>query len=114
MLAQERLQNLLGQVHIKVSPQADVWLDGRRLGQAPGTFSIPAGRHVLELRKDGYLPARRQLTVASRREHDLSVTLKSAQRRTAALPRHLLDRPRPDCRHRRHRHLLRSAHLELE
>ncbi|MCB9708467.1 MAG: PEGA domain-containing protein [Myxococcales bacterium] len=79
MLAKERLQNLLGQVHIKVSPQADVWLDGRRLGQAPGTFFIPAGRHVLELRKDGYLPARRQLTVASRREHDLSVTLKSAK-----------------------------------
>ena len=79
MLAKERLQNLLGQVHIKVSPQADVWLDGRRLGQAPGTFSIPAGRHVLELRKDGYLSARRELTVASRREHDLSVTLKSAK-----------------------------------
>ena len=79
MQAKERLQNLLGQVRIKSSPQADVWLDGRRLGQAPGTFSIPAGRHVLELRKDGYLPARRELTVASRREHDLSVTLKSAK-----------------------------------
>jgi tetratricopeptide (TPR) repeat protein len=71
MQAKERLQNLLGQVHIKSSPQADVWLDGRRLGQAPGTFSIPAGRHVLELRKDGYLPARRQLTVASRRHRHL-------------------------------------------
>ncbi len=38
---------------------ADVYLNGRRLGRAPGRVAVPSGRHVLELRPFGRGPARR-------------------------------------------------------
>jgi serine/threonine-protein kinase len=38
---------------------ADVFLDGRPIGRAPGTLTLPAGRRVLELRPFGRTPGRR-------------------------------------------------------
>lgn len=40
----------LGSVRVAANPWADVYLNGKSLGRAPGSFRIPAGKHVLELR----------------------------------------------------------------
>jgi hypothetical protein len=44
---------------------ADVLVDGRLVGQTPYTFELPAGRHEVEYRKDGYLPGQLTVMVAS-------------------------------------------------
>ena len=38
---------------------ADIYLNGERLGRTPRSLTLPAGRHVLELRPSGELPAQR-------------------------------------------------------
>tara|TARA_R110002096_G_scaffold44526_4_gene120032 strand:- start:11231 stop:13012 length:1782 start_codon:yes stop_codon:yes gene_type:complete len=49
--AREAVQ--LGGVRVAANPWADVYLNGKSLGRAPGKFQIPAGTHVLELRNGG-------------------------------------------------------------
>jgi serine/threonine protein kinase len=38
---------------------ADVYFEGRRIGEAPGVVTLPEGRHVLEVRPYGQAPYRR-------------------------------------------------------
>ena len=45
-------------------PNAEIWLDGRATNRyTPATITIPPGRHTVELRRDGYRPASRTVTV---------------------------------------------------
>jgi len=37
-------------LEVGANPWADVLVDGKKVGEAPGTFSIPAGPHTVELR----------------------------------------------------------------
>jgi len=39
-----------GSLTVGANPWADVLVDGKKVGEAPGTFSIPAGPHTVELR----------------------------------------------------------------
>jgi serine/threonine-protein kinase len=39
-----------GRLEVGANPWADVYLDGARIGRAPGAFAVPAGRHDVELR----------------------------------------------------------------
>jgi len=39
-----------GELRVGAKPWADVYVDGKKLGQAPGHWTIPAGRHVVEVR----------------------------------------------------------------
>ncbi len=73
------LANLLGTITIASSVPAEVWLDDRVVGQAPGDVLVPGGHHVLELRAEGYLPERREVEVAARRTVTLQVTLTRAE-----------------------------------
>ncbi len=40
-----------GSVRVAANPWADVYFRGKRLGRAPGKFSLPSGTHTLELRR---------------------------------------------------------------
>jgi hypothetical protein len=46
-------------------PDADVLVDGQRVGRTPlpGTIALPPGHRVVELRRAGYRPERREVTV---------------------------------------------------
>jgi tetratricopeptide (TPR) repeat protein len=62
-----RLEASLATVRVSANvPSAEVWVDNRRVGTAPGEVLVPAGSHLLELRAPGHLPARREVQVAGR------------------------------------------------
>ncbi len=54
---------------------AEVFIDGVDKGTAPNTFELPAGRHQVELRKDGYKPFSDWFDLAEgeRRTRDVSL-----------------------------------------
>lgn len=47
-------------------PNAEVWIDHRHIGTAPGEVLVPAGSHLIELRAPGHLSARREVQLAGR------------------------------------------------
>lgn len=70
------LRDILGTLRIEVDVAgAEVWVDDRQVGAAPGRVRIPAGRHVVELRAPGHAPSRREVELASRQERALSFSL---------------------------------------
>lgn len=79
------LRNLLGTMRVTLSPpldgdaRAEVWLDDRVVGEAPGDVLIPGGIHAIEVRANGYLPARRQVQVTARQVTEVRVELERAQ-----------------------------------
>ena len=55
---------------------AEVWLRGRKLGQSPGRFALPAGTHTLEVRPFGRGPGQRvRVVVRSGATERLSVPI---------------------------------------
>jgi PEGA domain len=58
----------LGSLEVRGNPAgADVFLSGRHLGTLPlDALVLPTGSYELEVRKDGYYPAIRPLTIAGR------------------------------------------------
>lgn len=60
------LRDLLGKLHLTSNVRAEVWIDGRMLGQAPGDLQVPSGARVVELRASGYQSSRRTLQVVAR------------------------------------------------
>jgi hypothetical protein len=46
----ERRPRGQGTLQVGADPWADVYMDGVLLGQAPGTWPVPAGSHTVELR----------------------------------------------------------------
>jgi tetratricopeptide (TPR) repeat protein len=73
------LRNLLGVVHITSNVKAQVWIDDRLAGEAPGDVYVPAGGHSLELRADGFIPQRAEVKLIGRQEVHLELTLERAQ-----------------------------------
>lgn len=70
-----RLEGFLGTIQVTANVTASVWIDDREVGQSPGTFRIPAGSHVVELRASGYESAQQEVVVASGRSADLEFAL---------------------------------------
>lgn len=69
------LEGLLATVHVRANVAAEVWVEDRRIGDAPGAVRLPGGRHVIELRAAGYEPAREEVQVAPRTEATLELEL---------------------------------------
>jgi hypothetical protein len=66
--------------HIQVTanlPGADLYVDGARAGQTPlaGTLTVAPGPHAVEVRRDGYTPVRREITLGSGAAGSLSFEL---------------------------------------
>jgi len=59
------LRGLLVPVEITSNVEAELWIDDRHMGRAPGKVLVPAGRHVVELRSSLYEPARAELNFAA-------------------------------------------------
>jgi hypothetical protein len=77
--AMRLLSSLLGTLHVRTNVAAEVWIDDRRSGEAPGDVPVPAGRHAVELRAEGYLPARSEVEIAGGEEREIDVTLEVAR-----------------------------------
>lgn len=71
-----QLQARLGTLEIAVNAgRADVWVDQRLVGTAPGTIRVTEGTHSVELRADGHAPSRQQITIAARTTQPMSFSL---------------------------------------
>jgi tetratricopeptide (TPR) repeat protein len=71
-----RLEGLLGTIEVSVNvPRAEVWMDDRQIGDAPGAVLVPGGRHVIEVRATGHGPERREVQIAPRTTISESFTL---------------------------------------
>jgi hypothetical protein len=77
--AMRTLRNLLGTVDVASNTEADVWLGDRIVGRAPGKVLVPGGSHALELRAVGWIPARKQVTVAGQQTVALTINLEKAE-----------------------------------
>ena len=75
------LRELLGTVRIESNVPAEVWVEDRIVGQAPGDVLVPGGRRAIELRAQGYLPARREIDVVARSTVSLRIELERAEQR---------------------------------
>jgi hypothetical protein len=47
------------------SPKAEVWLDGKKIGETPFKGKVPTGDHTMILRQEGKAPLTKQLTLAA-------------------------------------------------
>lgn len=56
-------------------PSAEVWIDNRHVGTAPGDVRVDAGQRVIELRARGHAPGRRALQIAARTHQTISIEL---------------------------------------
>ncbi len=77
--ALKTLGNLLGVLHLKSNVKAEVWIDDRLGGQAPGDVYVPAGGHSIEVRAEGFLPKRLEVRLVGHEEVTVAVTLEKAQ-----------------------------------
>ncbi len=83
------LRNLLGTIHVTLTAapgstlpantRAEVWLDDRIVGEAPGDVLVPGGTYAIEVRAQGFLPARREVQVTARQVAGVEVSLERAQ-----------------------------------
>jgi len=73
------LRNLLGIVTVHSNVPAEVWVDDRLAGAAPGEVLLPSGGHSLELRAKGYIPARTEVRLVGRQRIELTLELEKAQ-----------------------------------
>jgi hypothetical protein len=54
---------------------ADIVVDGRFVGNSPATLRLPEGTHVVEVRKDGLQPYRKEIHVTDKSNQTLRVRL---------------------------------------
>ncbi|MGE0784413.1 MAG: PEGA domain-containing protein [Sandaracinaceae bacterium] len=87
------LGTLLGTIEVASNVEAEVWLDDRVVGAAPGATLVPGGRHAIELRAEGYLPERREVEVAAGRTASIDIALRSAEENLTIEPRTTVERP---------------------
>lgn len=71
----EALRGLLAVVHVVVNVDASVIVDGEVVGAAPGDIRLPTGRHVLEVRADGYESQTAAVTIAGGTERTVTFEL---------------------------------------
>ena len=71
------LQPIVGTISVDYQPiNAEVWLDGKKLGTSPDIFrNIIIGTHQLELRMDGYLADTKTITVEEGKTLSLTGTM---------------------------------------
>jgi hypothetical protein len=70
------LQGLLATLDIQTNvASAEVWVDNRHVGTAPGDVRVDGGQHNIELRARGYAPGRRALQIAARTHETISLEL---------------------------------------
>ncbi len=69
------LEGLLATLQIRSNVRAEVWVDDRRMGEAPGDVLLPGGRHVVELRAAGHEPQKRELSISARETQKIDVVL---------------------------------------
>ncbi|MFK7987989.1 MAG: tetratricopeptide repeat protein [Sandaracinaceae bacterium] len=69
------LEGLLATLHINSNVPAQVWVEGRMMGESPGDVLVPAGRHVVEVRADGYAASQQEIQIAARTEQSLEFSL---------------------------------------
>ena len=55
--------------------RAEVWVDNRLVGYAPGAVTVTGGRHVVELRASGRAPSQQDVQIAGRTEQALTFSL---------------------------------------
>lgn len=67
----QALHYLLSTLHILVNVRAEVWIDDVLAGHAPGDILVDAGRHTIELRPQGYQPARFDVSVPVRKVQEI-------------------------------------------
>ncbi len=54
---------------------AEVWVDDRHVGTAPGDIRVDGGQHNIELRARGYAPSRRALSIPARTHETIAIEL---------------------------------------
>jgi tetratricopeptide (TPR) repeat protein len=83
-----RLEALLATVRVDVNvPSAEVWVDERPLGTAPGSVRIPPGLHTVEVRAAGHLSSRQEVQIAAGGERSLTFTMERVPERYRGLHR---------------------------
>lgn len=60
------LEGLLATLTIQSNVAAEVWVDDRQMGNAPGDVLVPGGLHVIELRAAGYEATKKEVSIAAR------------------------------------------------
>jgi hypothetical protein len=80
------LGSLLATLVIESSVPGEVWLDDRRLGAAPGSWSVPVGRHIVEVRSEGYESKRLDVQLEAGQRHVDHVRLQRLSLNTGARP----------------------------
>lgn len=60
------LEGLLATLSIQSNVPAEVWVDDRLMGNAPGDVLVPGGLHVIELRAVGYEASKKEVNIAAR------------------------------------------------
>lgn len=69
------LEGLLATLTIQSNVPAEVWVDDRFMGNAPGDVLVPGGLHVVELRAVGYEAAKKEINIAARERQTHAFTL---------------------------------------
>lgn len=69
------LRSFLAELVVDTNVPAEIWVDGRHLGDAPGRIWVPAGRHTIEARAAGHADARDELQLAPQTEARLALHL---------------------------------------
>jgi tetratricopeptide (TPR) repeat protein len=69
------LRSLLGTLVVESTTPAELWVDDRLLGTAPGRWLVPNGRHLVELRAAMYEPQRFEVQLGARQTQTLRVNL---------------------------------------
>lgn len=77
------LERLLGELYAKVRPfGAEIFVDGKKLGETPLKLKVPAGVREVEIKKEGFQPLKRQMSVREGETADLTATLSEMPRGT--------------------------------
>jgi len=61
----QMLRGLMGTLVVESSVPAAIWVDDRKLGTAPGRWSLPGGRHVVEARAALHESSRQEVQLAA-------------------------------------------------
>jgi tetratricopeptide (TPR) repeat protein len=69
------LEGMLATVHIDSNVGAEVWIDDRHVGDAPGDVRTTSGRHVVVLRARGYQDSMQELQIAARETRNMTFEL---------------------------------------
>ena len=83
----------VGVVDVSTVPYlAEIYLDGASLGYSPAKFTLPAGKHVLRLQKDGYQTWSKEVNVLQNSEFTVYAELKKKNSARADAPFRKLSR----------------------